>query len=71
VTDFKFLVNERNFYFHGTDVHEDSDIRGKGFDQVIPTEHFNLYGYGYMGMHFEQHIIHLLKNIIAWRIDMV
>jgi beta-glucuronidase len=44
VTDSKFLVNERLFYLHGTDVHEDSDIRGKGFDEVILNKHFNLYG---------------------------
>jgi beta-glucuronidase len=45
VTDSKFLVNERPFYFHGANAHEDSDIRGKGFDEVILTKHFNLYGW--------------------------
>ena len=45
MTDSKFLVNERPFYFHGSNAHEDSDIRGKGFDQVILAKHFNLYGW--------------------------
>jgi beta-glucuronidase len=45
VTDSKFLVNERPFYFHGANAHEDSDIRGKGFDRVILAKHFNLYGW--------------------------
>jgi beta-glucuronidase len=45
LTDSKFLVNERPFYFHGANAHEDSDIRGKGFDNVILTKHFNLYGW--------------------------
>ena len=43
LTDSKFLVNERPFYFHGVNAHEDSDIRGKGFDHVILNKHFNLY----------------------------
>ena len=45
LTDSKFLVNERPFYFHGANAHEDSDIRGKGFDHVILAKHFNLYGW--------------------------
>ena len=45
LTDSKFLVNERPFYFHGVNAHEDSDIRGRGFDQVILGKHFNLYGW--------------------------
>ena len=45
LTDSKFLVNEGPFYFHGANAYEDSDIRGKGFDQVILTKHFNLYGW--------------------------
>ena len=45
VTDSKFLVNDRPFYFHGANAHEDSDIRGKGFDNVILSKHFNLYGW--------------------------
>jgi beta-glucuronidase len=38
-------VNERPFYFHGVNAHEDSDIRGTGFDNVILTKHYNLYGW--------------------------
>ena len=45
LTNSQFLVNERPFYFHGANAHEDSDIRGKGFDNVIVTKHFNLYGW--------------------------
>ncbi len=45
VTNSQFLVNERPFYFHGANAHEDSDIRGKGFDGVILAKHFNLYGW--------------------------
>jgi beta-glucuronidase len=45
LTNSQFLVNERPFYFHGANAHEDSDIRGKGFDSVILTKHFNLYGW--------------------------
>jgi beta-glucuronidase len=45
LTDSKFLVNERPFYFHGVNAHEDSDIRGRGFDQVILAKHFNLYAW--------------------------
>ena len=45
LTDSKFLVNERPFYFHGANAHEDSDIRGKGFDHAILAKHFNLYGW--------------------------
>lgn len=45
VTNSQFFVNERPFYFHGANAHEDSDIRGKGFDHVILAKHFNLYGW--------------------------
>jgi beta-glucuronidase len=45
LTDSKFLVNERPFYFHGGNTNEDSDIRGRGFDQVILTKLFNLHGW--------------------------
>jgi beta-glucuronidase len=45
LTDSKFLVNERPFYFHGVDTLEDSDIRGTGFDPVILAKHFNLFGW--------------------------
>ena len=45
LTNSKFLVNERPFYFHGANAHEDSDIRGKGFDHTLVAKHFNLYGW--------------------------
>jgi beta-glucuronidase len=45
LTDSKFLINERPFYFHGVDTLEDSEIRGTGFDPVIIAKHFNLYGW--------------------------
>jgi beta-glucuronidase len=45
LTDSKFLINERPFYFHRVNAHKDNDIRGKGFDEVILTKHFNLYGW--------------------------
>ena len=45
LTDSQFLVNERPFYFHGANAHEDSDIRGKGFDRALLVKHFNLYGW--------------------------
>ena len=44
-TDSKFLINERPFYFHGIDPLGESEIRGTGFDSVITTKHFNLYGW--------------------------
>lgn len=30
-----FFINGQPFYFHGVDKHEDSDLRGKGFDYVL------------------------------------
>jgi beta-glucuronidase len=45
LTDSKFLINERPFYFHGVNKLEDSEIRGTGFDRVIVTKHYNLYGW--------------------------
>ena len=45
LTDSKFLINERPFYFHGVDTLEDSDIRGTGYDPVIIAKHFDLYGW--------------------------
>ena len=45
LTNSQFLVNERPFYFHGANAHEDSDIRGKGFDSALLSKHFNLYGW--------------------------
>ena len=35
VTDTQFLINGKPFYFHGVGRHEDSDIRGKGFDYPL------------------------------------
>ena len=32
------------FYFDGANAHEDSDIQGKAFDDVLVAKHFNLYG---------------------------
>ena len=45
LTNSQFLVNERPLYFHGPNAHEDSDIRGKGFDPILLSKHFNLYGW--------------------------
>ena len=45
LTNSMFLVNERPFHFHGANAHEDSEIRGKGFDNVLITKYFNLFGW--------------------------
>jgi beta-glucuronidase len=57
VTETRFLINGEPFYFHGVDKHEgllfsfdmltdicieDSDIRGKGFDNSILIKDFNM-----------------------------
>uniref|UniRef100_A0A7N6B3M7 Beta-glucuronidase n=1 Tax=Anabas testudineus TaxID=64144 RepID=A0A7N6B3M7_ANATE len=42
VTSNKFLINNKPFYFHGVNKHEDSDIRGKGFDWPLIVKDFNL-----------------------------
>ncbi|XP_055462033.1 beta-glucuronidase isoform X2 [Psammomys obesus] len=42
VTESKFLINGKPFYFHGVNKHEDSDIRGKGFDWPLLVKDFNL-----------------------------
>ncbi|XP_034994652.1 beta-glucuronidase [Zootoca vivipara] len=42
VTRNKFLINEKPFYFHGVNKHEDSDIRGKGLDWPLIMKDFNL-----------------------------
>lgn len=42
VTETEFLINGKPFYFHGVDKHEDSDIRGKGFDYPITVKDVNL-----------------------------
>lgn len=38
----KFLLNERPFYFTGFGRHEDSDLRGKGADDVVDQRDANL-----------------------------
>ncbi|XP_001363090.2 beta-glucuronidase [Monodelphis domestica] len=42
VTHNQFLINGKPFYFHGVNKHEDSDIRGKGFDWALLVKDFNL-----------------------------
>ena len=42
VTKSKFLINGKPFYFQGVNKHEDSDIRGKGFDWPLLVKDFNL-----------------------------
>jgi beta-glucuronidase len=42
IKDNKFLLNGKPFYFKGFGKHEDSDIRGKGYDPVIAIKDFNL-----------------------------
>ncbi|XP_036381718.1 beta-glucuronidase [Megalops cyprinoides] len=42
VTNTQFLINNRPFYFHGVNKHEDSDIRGKGLDWALIVKDFNL-----------------------------
>uniref|UniRef100_A0A671L5E9 Beta-glucuronidase n=1 Tax=Sinocyclocheilus anshuiensis TaxID=1608454 RepID=A0A671L5E9_9TELE len=42
VTSTQFLINNKPFYFHGVNKHEDADIRGKGFDWPVVVKDFNL-----------------------------
>ncbi|KAA0717395.1 Beta-glucuronidase [Triplophysa tibetana] len=42
VTSTQFLINNKPFYFHGVNKHEDSDIRGKGFDWPLLVKDLNL-----------------------------
>ena len=42
VTETEFLINGKPFYFHGVDRHEDSDVRGKGFDYPLTVKDVNL-----------------------------
>ncbi|KAM3600858.1 uncharacterized protein V6R79_003814 [Siganus canaliculatus] len=42
VTSTQFLINNKPFYFHGVNKHEDSDIRGKGLDWALIAKDFNL-----------------------------
>lgn len=42
VKGLSFLVNGEPFYFHGVNKHEDSDIRGKGYDDTLLVKDYNL-----------------------------
>uniref|UniRef100_H3CT15 Beta-glucuronidase n=1 Tax=Tetraodon nigroviridis TaxID=99883 RepID=H3CT15_TETNG len=42
VSSSQFLINKKPFYFHGVNKHEDSDIRGKGFDWPLVVKDFSL-----------------------------
>ncbi len=42
IKDDKFLLNGKPIYLKGFGKHEDSDIRGKGYDPVIAIKDFNL-----------------------------
>ncbi len=42
VKDGKFLVNDKPFYFKGFGKHEDTPIRGRGFDEAANIMDFNL-----------------------------
>nr|XP_023688726.1 beta-glucuronidase [Paramormyrops kingsleyae] len=42
VTKSQFLINNKPFYFHGVNKHEDADIRGKGLDWPLLVKDFNL-----------------------------
>lgn len=36
------LINSQPFYLHGVNKHDDSDLRGKGFDTVLVAKDFAL-----------------------------
>lgn len=42
VEDGKFLINNKPFYFKGFGKHEDSNVHGRGFDEVLNVKDFNL-----------------------------
>ncbi|KAM4726546.1 beta-glucuronidase [Anableps anableps] len=42
VTSTQFFINNKPFYFHGVNKHEDADIRGKGLDWPLIVKDFNL-----------------------------
>ncbi|XP_015792598.1 beta-glucuronidase [Tetranychus urticae] len=42
ITEKQFLINGKPFYFTGFGRHEDSNIRGRGLDQVLNVKDFNL-----------------------------
>ncbi|XP_028396495.1 beta-glucuronidase-like isoform X2 [Dendronephthya gigantea] len=43
VDETQFLVNDKPFYFKGFNMHEDSDIRGKGLDFPLILKNFNIF----------------------------
>jgi beta-glucuronidase len=42
VSDGKFLINGKPFYFKGFGKHEDSHVHGRGFDEVLNVKDLNL-----------------------------
>ncbi|KRX16573.1 Beta-glucuronidase [Trichinella nelsoni] len=42
VSGSKFLINHKPFYFFGFGMHEDSEIRGRGYDASVMVKDFNL-----------------------------
>ena len=42
VSDGKFLINGKPFYFKGFGRHEDFPVHGRGFDEVVNVKDFNL-----------------------------
>ncbi|XP_014833881.1 PREDICTED: beta-glucuronidase [Poecilia mexicana] len=42
VSSTQFFINNKPFYFHGVNKHEDADIRGKGLDWPLIVKDFNL-----------------------------
>lgn len=43
VTERKFLINGKPFYFKGFGKHEDVEVHGKGLDEVMNVKDFNLF----------------------------
>ena len=43
VTKTQFLINGKPFYFKGFNMHEDSEIRGKGLDLPLILKNFNIF----------------------------
>ncbi|CAB3988295.1 Beta-glucuronidase [Paramuricea clavata] len=43
VTSTQFLINGKPFYFKGFNMHEDSEIRGKGLDLPLILKNFNIF----------------------------
>ncbi|KRY27957.1 Beta-glucuronidase [Trichinella spiralis] len=42
VSGSKFLINHKPFYFFGFGMHEDSEIKGRGYDASVMVKDFNL-----------------------------